>query len=95
MLKNKDVVGIFIALKEYLCGKVTFKGILAMFIGSNMILISFNFSSQLRIMFSFQTIDMTNIFAAVTYGFLAFGFICLIFVYDELGKTKTILKMTK
>jgi hypothetical protein len=79
-----------IGLKKYLENLVTLKEILAIFIGSHMIFIAFSFASQLRIMFSFQTIDMINICVTVLYGFIILGFICLIFVGDHLGKSKTV-----
>jgi hypothetical protein len=59
-----------------------------MFIGSNMIYIAFHFGSQLNIMFSFQKLDMANICVAVAYGFIVIAFVSIIFVYDELGKSK-------
>jgi hypothetical protein len=59
-----------------------------MFIGSNMMYLAFHFGSQLNIMFSFQQLDMANICVAVAYGFIIIGFVSIIFVYDELGKSK-------
>jgi len=60
-----------------------------MLIGANLIFISFYFSCQLRIMFTFDTVDLGNASIALLFGFIVIAFILGNLLYDDIeGRNK-------
>jgi hypothetical protein len=79
-------------VKMWLSNSVSLKSVLFMLFTPNLIFLSFTFSSQVRLMFFFDTFDSGNMVFTMIGGFIALTFTVFIALHADIFATKRPIK---